>query len=51
MWVGRGADPELDACVPMLVERLLLLTKNVHLVPLQDHVTGTCLPMIIVKLI
>ena len=36
--------------VPMLTERLPMLTENVHLVPLQGHVTGTCL-LIIVKLI
>ena len=29
--------------VPMRTERFLMLTENVHLVPFQDHVTGTCL--------
>ena len=37
--------------VSMLTERLPMLTENVHLVPLQGKVTGTCLLMIIVGLI
>ena len=35
----------------MLTERLPMLTENVHLVPLQGHVTGTWLLMIIVRFI
>ena len=31
--------------VSMVTERLPMLTENVHLVPLQGHVTGACLLM------
>jgi len=33
----------------MLTERLPILTEDVHLLPLQGHVTGTCLIMTIVN--